>query len=222
MISIAIIDDHEIVRIGLKALLSQEDDIEVLQEYENASMVKDHLEEIEEHIDLILLDLELPDVKDLELLELLNSHLSRPKIIILTSHSEEEYAVKAIRKGARGFLTKSFDIEIMKQAIISVMNGGLFLTPNATNLLHFGKKKIEKNITTINSIIEPLSERERLVFHYICEGLTLKEISFEMGCSRKSISTYKSRLMEKLDARSIVDIIVIGVNNGFITQVQEA
>lgn len=217
MTKIAIIDDHEIVRIGLRSILSMESDYTILKEFETAGEVKEHISLLAEQVDIIFLDLELPDATGFELLDYLVEHITNPKIIILTSHSEEEFAIKAIKKGASGFLTKAFDIHRVNQAIVSVLNGGLYLTPHATELLRFGTPTPQaENIFAMYPILESLSDKEKQVFHYICEGLTVKEISYEMDCSIKSISTYKSRLMEKLDAKSLVDIIVIGVKNGFI------
>ena len=221
MISIAIIDDHEIVRIGLRTILSQVDDIEVLCEYASGEEVRNQIAYLEEAVDIILLDLELPDVHDLELLSYLHSNLTRPKILILTSHSEEEYAVRAVFEGARGFLSKTFDIDVLKNAIVSVLNGGIFLSPNATRLLKQGIENQESDSQSRGSFLESLSEKEQEVFHHICSGLSVKEIAFEMDCSMKSISTYKSRLMEKLRCRSLVDIIIIGIESGYITHDRE-
>lgn len=222
MTSIAVIDDHEIVRIGIRTILKQNSDFSVVLEYERAEEVRENLEQISRLADIILLDLELPDATDLELLEFLNENLESPRIIILTSHSEEDFAIKAIQKGASGFLSKAFDMQSIQKALVSVMNGGLFLSPHATELLRFGEQEEQTNIYEIYPDFGELSEKERQVFHHICEGLSIKEIAFEMDCSMKSVSTYKSRLMEKLGAGSLVDIIVLGVKNGFIQKSKQA
>ncbi len=222
MPTIAIVDDHEIVRIGLRTILDQEKDYTITHEFEMAEDVRSHIDEITDTVDIILLDLELPDCSEFELLDYLVEHTDKPKIIILTSHTEEDFAIQAIKHGARGFLSKTFDILHVKKAIVSVLSGGLFLSPHATELLRFGGPTKPANIIALNPALESLSHKERQVFHYICEGLTLKEIAFEMDCSMKTISTYKGRLMEKLNARSLVDIIIWGVKNGLVAKANEA
>ncbi len=214
MVSVGIVDDHELIRLGLRSLLEQEPAMDCVLELTSAQEVLDSISKIDDTVDILLLDLSLPDSSGLSLLEKLQGRLQRTKVIILSSSPEEEFAVQAVRSGASGFLPKDFTVASLLEAVRSVMHGGIYLTPKASGYLREGTPADAATAPTRDT--RELSGNELTVFRYICTGYANKEIAYEMGCSVKTVSTYKRRLMEKLGAGNLVELVRIGMEKGFV------
>lgn len=212
MIKVGIVDDHQLIRVGLKALLKDEQRIEVAAEYSSGQQLIDAVSGGDVTLDIILLDISMPGLGGMEVLKQLNELEDSPPVIFITMYSEDAYAVQSIHEGAKGYLTKGCSREELVEAITVVSNGGIYLNGRGLDLLLHQKDGSESRKDTVLSM---LSEQEMAVFNHVCRGLTIKEIAYEMGISSKSVSTYKSRFMEKLGAKSLAEVIRIGISLGY-------
>jgi DNA-binding NarL/FixJ family response regulator len=210
MIKVGIVDDHQLIRVGLKALLEDEQRIEVAAEYSSGQQVIDAVQQ-GVLLDIILLDISMPGLGGMEVLKQLNEFEDSPPVIFITMYSEDAYAVQSIHEGAKGYLTKGCSRDELVEAITVVSNGGIYLNGRGLDLLLHQKDGSERKDTVLST----LSEQEMAVFNYVCRGLTIKEIAYEMGISSKSVSTYKARFMEKLGAKSLAEVIRIGISLGY-------
>jgi len=209
MISVVIVDDHQVVRTGLKALLENAPGIDVTAEFGDGSDFLTALPGLGK-VSVVLLDISMPRMGGLEVLHELVTMPNAPGVIFLTVYSEESYALQAIRAGAKGYLTKECSREMLVEAVTAVAYGGTFLSEKVRKLMfsdNFAGTEAEAEAIWRDQ----LSSRELSVFIHICRGLTIKEISFKMALSPKTVSTYKTRLMEKLQVSTLSELIKIGL-----------
>ena len=197
-----IVDDHAIVRQGL---------IRVLQEELGPSLTVDEASNGEQTMqmviagsyDLVLLDISLPDQNGLDILAQLRTRDPKLRVIILSTHPEEQYAVRAFRLGSGGYLNKGCETAELISAIKKVLSSGRYISPSQAELL--------ANILCDNSEGKPLhhnlSKREHQVACMMTNGNTLTGIAAALSMSVSSISTYRSRLLEKLQLNTTADII---------------
>lgn len=186
---ILLVDDHRVLRTGMKMLLSSQSDFQVVDE---ASDGKEALEKLaEEEIDLVLLDLSMPGMGGMECLREIRMRNYPVKVIILTMYSEQQYIKEVMLQGADGYLCKdSLDSELF-QAIRTVSDGGRYLGAKDAYLL------IDSLINEPPELVE-LSKREREVLALLVHGYSLSVIAEKLYISIKTVSTYKTRLMQKL------------------------
>nr|WP_315594670.1 response regulator transcription factor [uncultured Cupriavidus sp.] len=194
MIRVAIADDHAVVRNGLRHILEREADVEVVGEASKAAEVPQLVRETTP--DVILLDLSMPGRSGLELVRLIKSDHTGTRVLVLTMHAEEQYVVRAFRAGAAGYLTKDSAAIDLVEALRKVAGGGTYVSPEMAEKLAQG---LQEGADTPHS---GLSDRELEVFRRIVEGESLTEIAEALCVSAKTVSTYKMRLLEKLQLRS--------------------
>ena len=194
-IKVILVDDHAILRAGLKLLLEAEKDIEIVEEACNGEELMNKLTVTE--TDLIILDLSMPGINGIDLLKLLKTKKTYKniRILVLTMHTEEEYIREALATGADGYVEKSaFDTELLT-ALHTVMKGGTYLNnKNALSMLN----TMIKNDNDDNPYLL-LSKRELEVLRYLARGYSLAEIGSQLHLSLKTIDTYKTRIFTKLD-----------------------
>ncbi|SMP40709.1 two component transcriptional regulator, LuxR family [Sphaerochaeta associata] len=200
MISIAVVEDHALFRKGLISMLERESDIRVVSEYCDG---REFLQSLEYDnlaaIDLIFLDIALPWKNGLEVLQELQQKIpDHPPVCILSMYPEVFYLKESKALGARGYLNKNVEYDVLKQAIDAILQGNTFFAKKES-----GKQQIGE--------LENLSERELEVFKLLAHGYTVKEIGFELKISIKSVSTYKSRLMQKLGVDSVLELYKLAV-----------
>ncbi len=197
--NILIVDDHAIVRSGLKQILDTIDNITVIDE---AGTGDEALKKARsEFYDIIILDITLPDMNGLEVLKQLNSEQPDSRILMLSIHSEEQYAVRVLKAGASGFLTKASAPEELIKAVKKISENGIYISEALAGRL--GKNLKSK---TVNLPHESLSDREFQILLKIAQGKTIKEIAGELFISDKTISTYRSRLLLKMGMKSNSEI----------------
>lgn len=209
MIRVAICDDHAIVRKGLAMILSQAGDISVVAEAENFGDLRQHLRGIE--CDVLLIDIEMPGKTGIEAVGLLKKELPRLAAIVLSMHSEDLYAVRALRAGASGYLNKSSAPEKLVEAVRHVASGRKYVTPEMSQAL--------ANMVAGDTPETPhaeLSDREFQVFKRIAVGEKLSEIADALALSPKTVSVYRSRVLEKLRLENNVDIARYAVKHGLV------
>lgn len=208
-IKIIITDDHSIVRSGLKRILLDYPDISDIDEAEDG---QDLLEKARKNkYDVILLDITMPGRSGLEILKQLKIENPEMPVIILSMHTEDEYAIRSLKAGASGYLTKDTDYDILYEAIKKVSNGGKYishsLAENLADNLHHDFEKPPH---------EYLSDREYQVLCMLTSGKTISEIAKEMFVNAKTVSTYKSRILDKMNLKNTSELIRYGIENSLV------
>ncbi len=191
MIKILIADDHAVVRQGIKNIVESGNDMQVIGEASNGAellnFVKDQMP------DVVVLDLSMPGRNGLEILKDLKRQFPSLSVIVLSMHPEDQYAVRAFRAGASGYMTKESAPSELVKAIKVANQGGKYISPLAAALL---ASYVE--IKSVDEQHKLLSDREYEVFILLAEGQTVGGIAVELNLSVKTISTYRTRILEKM------------------------
>ena len=196
MIKIAIADDHKLFREGLRFLMDQMDDLEVVFEASNG---KELLEQMENHEpDVLLLDLDMPEVDGLEALKQLRPKFPNLGIIILTMHSDSKMVAYLMELGANSYLLKDTSPEEFRKAISSVIQEGFYFNKMVSQAMLTGLKGQSKKKPTLNDT-ETLTTREIEVLELICQEYTAKEIAEKLFISHRTVEGHRKNLIEKLE-----------------------
>ena len=210
MIHLAIVDDHEIVRAGFREMLAEE--LDLILAFEAASG-EEALERLRETpCELILLDLSLPGLSGVDVLRAVRQRHQEVRVLVLSGFPEECYAVAMLRNGADGYLCKDCDREELLRAIRSVAMGHRYVSPRTAELL-----ADELTGATQAAPHEQLSERELQVFLRLARGESVSDIAATLKLSIKTVSTYRSRLLEKLELASNAELAVYAIRHGLLT-----
>ncbi|MEE8368772.1 MAG: response regulator transcription factor [Thermoanaerobaculia bacterium] len=209
MIRLLLADDHPIVREGLKRIVSEFQDMEVVSEVDNGD---DLLAEVESSkADVILLDISMPGPGFFKLMDQLKAKRGNCKILILSMQPEKMYAVRALRSGASGYLTKDHSPSELGAAIRRVYQGGRYISQTLAETLALG---LEEDSDTLPH--EDLSNREYQVLCMLGAGKRAKEIAAHLHLSPKTVSTYRARLLEKMDLETTADLIRYAIKNNLV------
>lgn len=207
-IKILIADDHPLFRQGLKNAFSETPDIEVVGEAESGN---DVLAKVREHdLSLVLLDISMPGKGGLEVLKQLKTEFPKIPVLILSVYQENQYAVRFIKAGASGYLTKDSTIDILLEAVRKVARGGNYASADITEKLAFDFLNIDKPPH------ELLSDREYQVFSMIATGKSLTEIGKDLSLSVKTISTHRTRILEKMKMKKNAELIHYSIQHELI------
>lgn len=209
MTKIAIVDDHEIVRRGFKEMLQDEISYDVVNESSSGEELIDFLRN--GHCDVVLLDISLPGKSGVDVLRHLRQRNEEIKVLILSGHPEERYAIPLIKNGASGYLNKNCEQAELVEAIRLVSQGRRYLSSKITELLA-GEVFNESDAAPHQS----LSERELQVFMRLSDGSSVSDIAEVLNLSVKTISTYRSRLKEKMNLGSNAEMAAYAVRHGLI------
>jgi two-component system invasion response regulator UvrY len=203
---ILIVDDHEVVRDGVKRILDDHPDS---TRFAEASTSLEALELVrQQEWDVAVIDLSLGDGSGLELLKDLKMIRPRLPVLILTMHSEEQYARRAFKAGAAGYITKDSSRVELYAAIVKVMDGGRYVSDElAEKLITYLDKNRER------SLHETLSDREFQVMRLIASGKTVGEIAELISLSDKTISTYRARILEKMGMKTNAELTRYAIQN---------
>lgn len=196
-----IADDHALVRAGIRALVEKIKGVTVVAEAGKGSEALKLIEELKP--DLVLLDITMPDGSGFDVLQHVAKSFPEIRVIVLTVHEAGEYAIRAVREGAAGFLPKSAASTELEQAIHKVMKGEPYMSPATTQriLLEIGKG------VTKRELLDTLSPRQREVLRLIAEGKTTKQIAQILEISVKTVETHRAQLMERLDIHDIPGLV---------------
>jgi DNA-binding NarL/FixJ family response regulator len=197
---VLVADDHAIIRDGLKKILADTDDLVVAGEASNGHTVMEQVKQRD--WDLLVLDLSMPGRHGLELIKLLKAERPKLPILIFSMHQEEQFAVRAFRAGASGYLSKEGDSDLILPAMRKVAAGGTYISPKVAELL---ATDISPNSQALPHTL--LSDREYEVFSRILKGVSLTEIAAELSLSIKTVSTHKSHILIKMGMSSQVDLV---------------
>ena len=211
MIRIVMADDHAIVREGLKRIVSSIEDMEVAGEAGNGTEVMQRVRELA--FDVLVLDLSMPGRSGMELIKLVKSERPKLRILVLSMHQELQYAVRAIKSGASGYLTKESAPAQLVQALRRIAGGGAFVSPEVAEQLALGAMPGGAALAH-----ESLSDREFEVFRMIVLGESVTDIATRLALSVKTISTHKSNLMHKMGLQNQSELIRYALKHGLMDQ----
>ena len=206
---VAVVDDHELVRIGLKQIIEAESDFSWVGDASTGREALDMLRS--KPCDVLLLDLSLPDMSGLDVLRRIKSHHDSVATLVLSAFPEKQYGLNVLRAGASGFVSKTAAPEELCRAIRAAVRGGRYVSPELAEVLVNGMQGVSS---------EPphaaLSEREFQIFCKLAEGQSVTEIGAALFLSVKTVSTYRSRILEKMQMTSNADLTHYAVRNNLI------
>ena len=204
MTRLLVVDDHAIVRSGIRRLLSERADIEVLE----AASGEDALRAVQEQpADLIVLDLNLPGLGGLELLRRLTRMAPKSPILIFSQHAEAIYATKALEAGARGFVSKNAMPEEFLEAVDAILAGGTAVEKSV-------QREMAMRDLAEDAYLKPLTERDIEILRLLAAGNSLSEIAAKLGVAYKTVANTLSRIKEKLGVSHTADLIRIAIGRG--------
>ena len=211
MTRIVIADDHAIVREGLKRIVSAGGEFEVVGEAADGTDVMRLVRELE--FDVLVLDLSMPGRSGMELIKLAKAERPKLRILVLSMHQETQYAVRAIKSGASGYLTKESAPALLELALHKIAAGGAYISAEVAEQLALGA--MPGNTTAPH---ESLSAREFEIFQWLVTGLTVSDIAQRLSLSVKTVSTHKANLMQKLGLHNPTEMVRYAIKHGLADQ----
>ena len=206
MLKVLLADDHGVVRQGIKQIIGETYPQAIFGEACNLHELHDLV--YKEAWDIVILDLAFPDGNSLEIMKQIKKDLSNLPVLVLSMYPEDQYALRTIRAGASGYISKESAPEELVQAIQKILSGGEYISPSAAEeLVHFARGDGNQPLHQL------LSDREYQVLCLIASGKGLKEISTELSLSSKTVSTYRTRLLEKMNMKTNAELTYYAIQN---------
>ncbi len=209
-ISIMITDDHSMIREGLKSLLELDDDIKVIAEAVDGRDCLDKLDVYKP--DVLLLDINMPNMNGLEVLKELKARKSKVKVLVLTVHNETEYLMKAVDIGINGYVLKDSESAELKKAIRAIMDGETYIQPSLIPALN--AKRLERNED--EEKIDSLTRRELEVLKLLAIGMYNKEVAEKLEISERTVKNHVSNIFKKLEVTDRTQAAVFAIRNNLI------
>ena len=222
-IKIMLVDDHDVVRTGLKTFLHTQEGLEVIAEANSGEMAVDLVKKIA--IDLVVMDITMAGVDGLAATRLIKASCPDCKVLALTVHADKQYFFEMLSAGADGYVTKQVAAEVLVEAIRAVAEGHVYLQPTlATWLLedyrrlaeHSPMKDKERGSSPAARGLETLTEREIQVLQSVADGLTNIQIGEKLGISHKTVARHRERIMKKLKIHSSAALVKFAFQSGLI------
>lgn len=213
MIQVLLVDDHSMVREGIKQLLELDGDIKIVGEAGNGEQCLELIDTL--HPDVVLLDINMPQMNGLEVLEKLKERKSKQKVLILTIHNEVEYLMRAVDIGVSGYVLKDSDSTVLKEAIYAVVDGENYIDATMTPLLKEQNylKELQKEARSKEKL---LSAREIEVLCALAEGLYNKEIASKLQISEKTVKNHVSNIFKKIGVSDRTQAAVYAIKHKFV------
>jgi RNA polymerase sigma factor (sigma-70 family) len=208
-VRVLIADDHALVRAGIRALVEKIEGVVVVAEAGKGSEALNLIKELKPA--LVLLDLTMPDGSGFDVLEQVTTNFPEIRVIVLTVHEAGEYAIRALREGAAGFIPKSAASTELEQAIQTVLRGEVYISDETSR-----KTVLEYGRGTKRDLLATLSPRQREVLRLIAEGRTTKQIAQLLEISVKTVETHRAQLMERLDIHDVAGLVRYAIIVGLI------
>ncbi|EJS64481.1 DNA-binding response regulator [Bacillus wiedmannii] len=209
--NVLIVDDHFVVREGLKLIIETSDSFQIIGEAANGEEALSFIEKKEP--DVILMDLNMPKMSGLETIEALNKKQNHTPIIILTTYNEDELMLKGIELGAKGYLLKDTDRENLFRTLEAAIRGEILLQPNIMEkIVNYKRKEIHANMVEENN----LTEKELFVLKAIARGNKNKEIAFDMGIAERTVKAYLTNIYNKLGVNSRSEAVAVSIERKLI------
>lgn len=207
MINVMLVDDHAVLRDGLKNIFAQEEDIHFIEEAESGELMAKKLKKMDEHPDVIVMDINLPGMDGVDATAYVKRNFKEIKVLVLTMYNHDEYLMKALSKGADGYLLKDSPSEELINAIRSVARGESILHPSLTKKLfnYHHKQSARKDMG--------LTRREKDVLSCLVQGLSNKEIAERLFISDKTVKIHVSKIYKKLNVKSRSQAVINAVQH---------
>ena len=206
---ILLVDDHQMFREGLKAVLKSETDFQVIGEAADGKMAVELSRELAP--DVVIMDISMPEMNGVEATGIIHAESPDIKIIILSMHTEKRYILGALKAGATGIVAKNSASAELRTAIEAVVSGQTYLSPSVSNVLV--QNILESGADTGEKMLSP---RERQILQLIAMGKGAKEIGYELGISNKTVEAHRMQLMNKLDIRNVAELVKYAIREGMI------
>lgn len=210
MITILLADDHKIIRDGLRSLIEKQVDMEVVGEAEDGRTAVELTSKLTP--DVVVMDIGMPDLNGIEATRQVVSTVQNVKVVALSMHSDKRFVSGMLKAGAVGYLLKDCAFDELTKAIKTVMAGHIYLSHNITGVVV--EDYIQMAASTDFSSLSKLTPREREVLQLLAEGKNTKEIAYSLHVSVKTIETHRLRIMNKLDIRTIPDLVKLAIREG--------
>ena len=208
MIKIVIADDHQLIREGLKRVIQRETDFELIAETDNPLKVIELVQTKE--FDVLILDINFPQKSGFEVLKEVKLIKPQSRILMLSIHPEERYALRTLKAGASGYLNKDCEPEELLNAIRTISVGKKYITPS------IGDRLLSSKDNSLENPLEILSDREFEVLRLIAEGKNQTEIAEMLSLGVSTVNTYRSRILEKLELKSDSEIVCFAMEKNLI------
>lgn len=212
-ISVLLVDDHKIVREGIRLVLEQEPDIVVVAEAENGRVAVQKAHEF--HPDIVVMDLSMPEMNGITATATIIREIDGVKVLALSMNSDKRFITEALNAGANGFVPKECASEVLVSAIRTVASGGVYLSPLITGTIidDFVRPRRDSRLGARNAC-PTLSAREQEVLQLFAEGKSTKEIGFILGLSIKTVDAHRQHIMSKLNLASLADLVKYAIREG--------
>lgn len=225
-IKLMLVDDHDVVRTGLRSFLETQPGFEVIAEAKNGRQALEKAREVQP--DIVLMDITMPDMDGIEATLQLKKLYPECQILVLTVHTDKQYFMKMLSVGASGYLTKQAAADELVAAIQAVAAGHVYLQPALARWLLEDYQRLAKTVTPPGSqesigkdkdavTLDILSERERQVLELVGEGLNNHDIGKKLGLSPKTIARHRERIMKKLNFHSRTELVKFAIRTGLIS-----
>lgn len=210
---ILLVEDQTIVRNGLKMMIEQDETLQITAEASNGREALVLLEKV--YVDLVLMDIRMPEMSGIEATKHIRSHFPNVKILILTTFDDEEYAYQTLKDGASGFLVKSSEPAKLIASIHSVLDGGMVIQEDVAAKLM--PKLLQQTTTKVSTTqLSNLTERELTIIQLIGEGKTNKEIADSLFLSIGTVKNHLTHILQKLALRDRTQLAIYAVRNGLV------
>jgi len=207
---ILLVDDHAITREGLRSLIEKQPDMEVVGEAEDGRKAFDLVRQLLP--DIVITDITMPNLNGVDATRQIVRQFPKVKVIALSIHSNRAFVADMLKAGASGYVLKECTFDELVEAIRTVVDGGVYLSPKVAGVVV--SDYVQRLFRIAESPMEALTERERQVLQLISEGKNTKQIALQLHVSTKTIEANRHRIMEKLDVHSIAELVKIAVLGG--------
>jgi two-component system invasion response regulator UvrY len=209
MIRVLVVDDHAVVRQGIRQILQEDERMEVVADAQNGAEALEYL--LYNKVDVAIMDISMPGMSSLEAIRHMHHDYPRVAILVLSVHPEDQYAIRSMRTGAAGYLTKSSAPEELVTAIDRVARGYRYISQSLAERLALD---LQEGVT--RPLYEHLSDREYEVFRRLATGQTVQQIAGDLMLSPKTVSTYRTRMMKKMRMKTSGELMRYAVSHGLV------
>ena len=206
-------DDHVLIRHGIKNIIKQDSRLEIVGEVSDGKQLMSFLEDSE--VDLIILDISMPDIGGMEAIGLVKSRYSWTKILMLTMHKNKQYFYNAMAAGADGYLMKDDSDKELSVAIDKVLSGKNYISPSMTDECADDVIKMYRNER--RTPLQEMTKREKEILQLVVQGFTSRQMAEQLNLSQRTVDHHRSNLLRKCNRKNSVDLVNYAVRNGLVT-----